>query len=162
MKYEAQDEQRQAFYWQEYQSERTPDYVSYDQGQFSPTPSLDGAVIGAILSYSLGWFTGLIFYLFGRNHPYVRFHALQSLLFFGAINIADVALFNIIDALTRFHLFPFLSFRRFYWLGSRYDPGGQGKVLQVTTGWTFAGKVSRTTAKVVLFAGSLWYTITWA
>ncbi|HZU67101.1 MAG TPA: hypothetical protein VFA09_07470 [Ktedonobacteraceae bacterium] len=109
MKYEAQDEQRQAFYWQEYQSERTPDYVSYDQGQFSPTPSLDGAVIGAILSYSLGWFTGLIFYLFGRNHPYVRFHALQSLLFFGAINIADVALFNIIDALTRFHLFPFLS-----------------------------------------------------
>ncbi|HLH60595.1 MAG TPA: hypothetical protein VKV20_02835 [Ktedonobacteraceae bacterium] len=107
MEYKAQDEQRQTFYWQEYQPDIRPDYVSYNQGQ--PLPSLDGAVIGAILSYSLGWFTGLIFYLFGRNHPYVRFHALQSLLFFGAINVADVALFNIIDALTRFHLFPFFS-----------------------------------------------------
>ncbi len=109
MRYETHDEQRQPSYWQEYQSDRRLDYVSYEQGQFSPAPSLDGAVIGAILSYSLGWFTGLIFFLFGRHHPYVRFHALQSLLFFGVISVADVVLFNIIGTLMRFHMFPFLS-----------------------------------------------------
>lgn len=109
MKYESQEEQAQSFYWQEYQAEGRPEYVSYSHGPFQPAPNLDGACIAAILSYSLGWFTGLLFFLFGRHHPYVRFHALQSLLFFGAINVADVALVNIIGASSRFHVFHFMS-----------------------------------------------------
>lgn len=109
MKYESQEEQRQSFYWQEYQPGGRPEYISYSREPFPPPPNLDGACIAAILSYSLGWFTGLLFFLFGRHHPYVRFHALQSLLFFGAINVADVALFNIIGNFSRFHVFHFMS-----------------------------------------------------
>jgi uncharacterized membrane protein len=109
MKYESQEEQQQSFYWQEDQPERWPQYASYSQERFAPAPNLDGACIAAILSYALGWFTGLLFFLFGRQHPYVRFHALQSLLFFGAINVADVALFKIIDTFSRFQMFHIIS-----------------------------------------------------
>ncbi|HEX6482661.1 MAG TPA: hypothetical protein VF043_27780 [Ktedonobacteraceae bacterium] len=109
MKYESQEEQGQSFYRQEYQTEGRPEYASYSQEPFASAPNLDGACIGAILSYSLGWFTGLLFFLFGRQHPYVRFHALQSLLFFGAINVADVALVNIIGTFSEFHGFHFIS-----------------------------------------------------
>jgi uncharacterized membrane protein len=109
MKYESQDEQQQTFYRQEYRPEGNPEYVSYSQERFPPAPYLDGASVAAILSYSLGWFTGLLFFLFGRQHPYVRFHALQSLLFFGAINVADIVLFKIIGTLSKFHVFPYIS-----------------------------------------------------
>jgi uncharacterized membrane protein len=109
MKYESQEEQRQSFYWQEYQPVGRPEYASYSPEPFPSAPNLDGACIAAILSYSLGWFTGLLFFLFGRQHPYVRFHALQSLLFFGAINVADVALFNIIGTLLKVQVFHFIS-----------------------------------------------------
>ncbi len=107
MKYESQDEQQQSFYRQEYRPEGNPEYVSYGQERFPPAPYLDGASVAAILSYSLGWFTGLLFFLFARQHPYVRFHALQSLLFFGAINIADIVLFSMIDTMLKFHV-PFI------------------------------------------------------
>lgn len=109
MKYESQEEQQQSFYWQEYQPEGRWEYASYSHEQFTPVPNLDGACIAAILSYSLGWFTGLLFFLFGRQHPYVRFHALQSLLFFGAINVVDVALLNSIGIFSKFQVFHFLS-----------------------------------------------------
>ena len=124
MKYEyAQNEQQQPFDEREYPPAGNSEYVSYSQTQFSPAPYLDGASIGAILSYSLGWFTGLLFFLFAREHPYVRFHALQSLLFFGAINVADVVLVNMIGTLSKHHipyvpvfavfLFLFLNFVAF-------------------------------------------------
>lgn len=109
MKYESQNERQQSFYQQEYRPEGNPEYISYGQEPFPPAPHLDGASIAAILSYSLGWFTGLLFFLFGHQHPYVRFHALQSLLFFGAINIADIVLFNIIGTLSKFRVFPYIS-----------------------------------------------------
>lgn len=35
----------------------------------------------ALLSYIFTWLTGLIFYLLERDNKYVRFHALQSILF---------------------------------------------------------------------------------
>lgn len=109
MKHEAQHEQQQSFYWQEFQPGEKPGYASYDQQPLPPTSYLDSASIAAILSYSVGWMTGLLFFLFGRQHPYVRFHALQSILFFGIINAADVALFNIIDDLMKTHSFHFLT-----------------------------------------------------
>lgn len=45
------------------------------------------------LSYLFGWVTGLIFLLLERENRFVRFHAMQSLLFFGAISILE-AVFN--------------------------------------------------------------------
>ena len=46
--------------------------------------------IAAMLSYLLGWISGLIIFLIEKNNRFVRFHALQSLIFFGGLNIAMV------------------------------------------------------------------------
>ena len=40
----------------------------------------------ALLSYVLGWLTGLIFYIIDRR-PYVRYHAAQSIVTFGGLHI---------------------------------------------------------------------------
>ena len=45
----------------------------------------------ALLSYVLGWLTGLIFLLIDKR-PYVRFHAAQSLVLFGGLHILRAAL----------------------------------------------------------------------
>lgn len=42
--------------------------------------------VAAMLSYVLGWLTGIIFYLIDRR-PYVRFHAAQSIVTFGGLHI---------------------------------------------------------------------------
>ena len=42
--------------------------------------------LAATLCYVVGWLTGLIFYLIDKR-PYVRFHARQSIVVFGALNI---------------------------------------------------------------------------
>ena len=43
----------------------------YEQPSFPSAPSLSGTSIAAILSYSLGWFTGLLFFLFAGQNRYV-------------------------------------------------------------------------------------------
>ncbi|HYL95847.1 MAG TPA: zinc-ribbon domain-containing protein [Terriglobales bacterium] len=40
----------------------------------------------ALLSYVLGWLTGIIFYLIDHR-PYVRYHAAQSIVTFGGLHI---------------------------------------------------------------------------
>lgn len=47
---------------------------------------LDKNVAGA-LCYVGGWVTGLIFYLSEKNDKEIRFHGLQSILFFGFLNV---------------------------------------------------------------------------
>ena len=42
----------------------------------------------ALLCYALGWVSGLIFLFAEKNNAYVRFHALQSLVAFGALHVA--------------------------------------------------------------------------
>jgi len=44
------------------------------------------------LSYVAGWVTGLIFFLMEKSSPYVRFHAAQSLVVFGALAVASMIL----------------------------------------------------------------------
>ncbi|MEV0357269.1 DUF4870 domain-containing protein [Nocardia sp. NPDC050697] len=46
----------------------------------------------AILSYALGWLTGIFFLFVGKNDPDVRFHAAQSIVFFGAVSVLNIAL----------------------------------------------------------------------
>ena len=56
--------------------------------------------IAAVLSYVLGWITGLIFFLLERDNKFVRFHALQSLIVFGVLHLASIILvFTIIAPL---------------------------------------------------------------
>jgi uncharacterized membrane protein len=47
---------------------------------------------GAVLSYLLWWITGIIFLFVGKNDPDVKFHAAQSVIFFGSISIVGFIL----------------------------------------------------------------------
>lgn len=48
--------------------------------------------VAAGLSYVLGWVTGLIFFLMEKQNRFVRFHAMQSILFSGGISVIGVVL----------------------------------------------------------------------
>src|SRR5271168_1511846 len=47
--------------------------------------------VAGLLCYLLGWITGLIFYLIDKR-PFVRFHAAQSIVVFGGLNILSYVL----------------------------------------------------------------------
>ena len=51
--------------------------------------------LAALLSYLFGWITGIIFYLVETKSQFVRFHAAQSIIVFGAISIVEIVLFFI-------------------------------------------------------------------
>ena len=65
-------------------------------------PSMDGKILAAI-SYLGFWLTGLIMLLFVRENRFIRFHAMQSLLFFGGINV----IYFIFAFFVHMHFFPF-------------------------------------------------------
>jgi len=44
------------------------------------------------LSYVFGWISGLIIFLTEKQNRFVRFHAMQSILFFGGITALDIVL----------------------------------------------------------------------
>ena len=46
----------------------------------------------AVLSYALGWVTGVVFLFVGKNDPDVKFHASQSIVFFGAVSVLNIVL----------------------------------------------------------------------
>ena len=47
--------------------------------------------VAALLCYLLGWMTGLLFFLIEKN-KFVKFHALQSIVVFGALSAAQIIL----------------------------------------------------------------------
>lgn len=51
------------------------------------------------LCYLGGWITGLIFFLLEKENRFVRFHAMQSIIFFGAISVLT-AMFSSISSLS--------------------------------------------------------------
>ena len=48
--------------------------------------------LAGLLCYLLTWITGLVFFLIEKESKFVKFHALQSLLFFGGIFVANIVL----------------------------------------------------------------------
>ena len=48
--------------------------------------------IAGLLSYVLGWITGLVFILLEQKDEFVRFHAMQSIVVFGAFTVVGIAL----------------------------------------------------------------------
>lgn len=48
--------------------------------------------VAALLSYVVGWITGLIFFLIETKNKFVRFHAMQSVIVFGALTVASIAM----------------------------------------------------------------------
>lgn len=43
--------------------------------------------VAGLLCYILGWVTGLVFILIEQENKFVRFHAMQSIIVFGAITV---------------------------------------------------------------------------
>lgn len=58
------------------------------------------------LSYLFLWVTGLIFLLLEKENRFVRFHAMQSILFFGALSIIEVII-RFFETYSLFHIFGF-------------------------------------------------------
>ncbi len=48
--------------------------------------------IAGLLCYVLGWVSGLVFILIEKENKFVRFHAMQSIIVFGALTIASFIL----------------------------------------------------------------------
>lgn len=70
----------------------------HTDAELGPTRSgLEPTIAGA-LSYLLGFVTGILFFILEKDNPFVRFHALQSTIFFGALFVVMV-FFSIIPIL---------------------------------------------------------------
>ncbi len=54
--------------------------------------------IAGLLCYVLGWISGLVFILLEKENKFVRFHAFQSIVVFGALTIASF-IFGLIPVL---------------------------------------------------------------
>jgi uncharacterized membrane protein len=50
------------------------------------------ANVAGLLSYLLGWLTGLIFFLIEKENKFVRFHAMQSMIVFGGLFVFQIAI----------------------------------------------------------------------
>ena len=48
--------------------------------------------VAALLCYLVGWVTGLVFYLIEKENKFVRFHAFQSMVVFGAFTVLSIVL----------------------------------------------------------------------
>jgi uncharacterized membrane protein len=75
----------------------------YQQGPYGTPPSGAQSPLGptsmgmqpnveAGLSYVLTWVTGLIFFFVEKQNRFVRFHAMQSILFFGGLTVIQIIL----------------------------------------------------------------------
>ncbi|MGB9904406.1 MAG: DUF4870 domain-containing protein [Desulfotomaculales bacterium] len=73
--------------------------------------------VAGLLCYVLGWLTGIIFYLLEKD-PFVRFHAVQSILTFGAFTAFSI-LISILLPLGLWRLwFFFHTLGTLVWLAS--------------------------------------------
>ena len=49
--------------------------------------------VAGLLAYVLGWVSGLVFILIEKENKFVRFHAMQSIIVFGAITVINILLY---------------------------------------------------------------------
>jgi uncharacterized membrane protein len=99
---------QQPSYGQQFQQQEYADSTYQAPGSAAPTMSAFGptttplsARVEAILSYALWWVGGLAFFLIERKNRFVRFHAAQSIIFFGVVSVllAVLQLISIIPLL---------------------------------------------------------------
>ncbi len=48
--------------------------------------------VAGLLSYVLGWVSGLVFILLENENRFVRFHAMQSIVVFGSLGVISIVL----------------------------------------------------------------------
>ena len=51
--------------------------------------------VAGLLSYALGWVSGLAFILLENENKFVRFHAMQSIIVFGSLSIISIVIGSI-------------------------------------------------------------------
>jgi uncharacterized membrane protein len=88
---------QQSYYGQQQQQQQYGSYqppLSAAEGRSAHDPTSTGLSgrTEALLSYLLGWVSGLIFFLIERKNRFVRFHAAQSFVFFGFVFVVFFAL----------------------------------------------------------------------
>src|SRR5690349_18585083 len=95
-----------------YPSPTSVEQPAYRYQTFQPFPqtSSDNSKVFAVFAYMVGWLSGLLVLLFAGQNRYIRFHALQSLLFFGAINLIDIFM---LASVGWWRFMPFSGFRPF-------------------------------------------------
>ena len=49
--------------------------------------------VAGLLCYLVGWISGLVFFLIEKDDDFVRFHAMQSIIVFGAITVVNILLY---------------------------------------------------------------------
>ncbi len=57
------------------------------------------ANIAGLLSYLFGWITGIIFVVIEKKSTFVKFHAWQSIMTFGALTVAQIVFSGILVAI---------------------------------------------------------------
>jgi uncharacterized membrane protein len=62
------------------------------------------ANIAGLLCYVLGWISGLVFFLIEKENKFVRFHAMQSIIVFGALTVLQIAIGIFAGVLAVIHL----------------------------------------------------------
>ncbi len=67
--------------------------------------------VASLLCYVLGWVSGLVFILIERRNKFVRFHAMQSLIVFGALTIVSFLIPSLL--LIGFALWVFLMVKAY-------------------------------------------------
>ncbi len=66
--------------------------MAEDMGKSSTTLQPN---VAALLSYALGWVSGLIVFLIEKESKFVRFHALQSIAVFGSLTVLQILLVGV-------------------------------------------------------------------
>src|SRR5947208_14825648 len=77
---------------QQYGTYQPPGSTARGTGAHDPTSTGLNGRTEALLSYLLGWFSGLIFFLIERKNRFVRFHAAQSFIFFGIVSVVYIVI----------------------------------------------------------------------
>ncbi len=63
------------------------------------------ANIAGLLCYVLGWISGLVFFLIEKENKFVRFHAMQSIIVFGALTVLQIAVGIFVGIFNVIHLY---------------------------------------------------------
>ncbi|TMB90919.1 MAG: hypothetical protein E6J44_01790 [Chloroflexi bacterium] len=87
---------QQSSYGQQQQQQsgtyQPPGSAARGTGAHDPTSTGLNGRTEALLSYVLGWFSGLIFFVIERKNRFVRFHAAQSFIFFGIVSVVYIVI----------------------------------------------------------------------
>ena len=66
------------------------------------------ANVAGLLCYSLGWITGIVFFLIEKDNKFIRFHAMQSIILFGGLTVFNIVLSMILSILGIYYGFYFI------------------------------------------------------